>query len=90
MRQLLHKVRVRSENECLLGVFRRHEVLMANGQRELVLGLEISESGGIGVCRSASFGIETVFEYVGDLANGVMSVGIRVGWIEVDPDLVAG
>lgn len=63
---------------------------MANGQRELLVGLKVPESVGIDVGELACFGIEIVFEYVGDLADGVMSVGIRVGWIEIDPNLVAG
>ncbi len=35
-------------------------------------------------------GIEIVCEYVKNLADGVMSVGIGVGWIKIDLDLVAG
>lgn len=55
---------------------------MANGQRELLIGLKVPESVGIGVGEPACFGIEIVFEYVGDLANGAWvwacgSVGSR-------------
>ena len=74
----------------LLAIFSGHEVLMAKGQRKLITGLEIPKSVGVGVGGSSRFGVKIVFEYVGDLANGIMSVSIRVGWIEVDPDLVAG
>lgn len=62
----------------LLGVFGGYEILMAKCQRELLVGLEISESGGIGVSGSARFGIEIVFEDVGDLEDGAMSVDIQI------------
>lgn len=44
----------------------------------------------MGIQRSACLGIEIVCEYVKNLADGVMSVGIGVGWIKIDLDLVAG
>ena len=59
----------------LLGVFGRHEVLMAKGQRELLAGLEVSEPVGVGVGGSTCLGIEIVCEYVGDLADGAIGVG---------------
>ena len=73
----------------LLGVFGGHEILVAIGHWESITGLEVSEPIGVGVGGSACFSIEIVFEYVGDLANGAMSVDIRIGWIKIDPDLVA-
>ena len=45
-----------------MDVFGGHEVLMANGKREFLVGLELTEPIGVGVCRSARFGIEIVFE----------------------------
>ncbi|MFC7009387.1 hypothetical protein [Halalkalicoccus salilacus] len=72
----------------LLAIFGGHEVLMANGQRKLLIGLEISESIGVGVGGSTRFGIEIICEYVGDLADGAIGVGIRVGWREIDLNLV--
>ena len=57
---------------------------MAKSQWELLVGLEVSEPVGRGVGGSARFGIETVFEYVGDLADSAISVDIRISWIEID------
>ncbi|MFC7009539.1 hypothetical protein [Halalkalicoccus salilacus] len=62
---------------------------MAKGQGELLVGLEISESVRVGVGGSARFGIKIVFEYIENLANGAVDGGIRVSWIEIDPDLIA-
>lgn len=74
----------------LLAIFGGYKVLMAKDQREPLVGLEVSEPIGVGVCRSARFGLEIVCEYVENLADGVMSEDIRVSWIEIDPDLIAG
>ena len=71
------------ESELLVS-FGGHEVLMANGQLELLVGLEVSKPVGRGIGGSTCFGIEIVFEYVGDLADSVMDVGIRISWVEID------
>ena len=47
------------ENE-LLDIFGGHGVLMANGQRELLVGLEVLEPVGVDLGESARFGIEIV------------------------------
>lgn len=78
------------QKEYLLGVFGGHEVPVANGKREFLVGLEVSELVGIGVGGPAGFGIAIVYYYVGDLANGAVGVGIQIGWIEIGPNLIAG
>ena len=45
----------------LLDIFGGYEVLMAKGQWELLVGLEVSEPIGVGVGGPARFGLEIVF-----------------------------
>ena len=61
----------------LLDIFGGHEILMANGQWELLVGLKLSKPGGIGVGGSARFSIEIVCEYVDELLPVIIVVGTR-------------
>ena len=63
---------------------------MANERWELLVGLEVSKPVGVGVGGSARFCIEIVFEDANDFADGAMSVGIQISWIEIDLNLIAG
>jgi hypothetical protein len=87
---MLHKARsiavyywVDLERE-LLAIFGGHEVLMANGQRELLAGLKLSKPIGVGVGGSTRFGVEIVDVDITDLTNGTVILFIRAIGIEND------
>lgn len=70
----------------LLGIFGRHEVLVAKGKRECLAGLE---SVGVGIRRPIRVDIEIVGQHVDDFADRAVDVGIRVSWIQANSNLVA-
>ena len=72
-----------------MGIFGRHEVLVAKSEWECLAGLELFESVGVGICGAIGLNVEIIGQDVDDLADRAMSVSIRISWIQIDPDRLA-
>lgn len=61
---------------------------MAEGNRELFAGLDGDESVRVAVHRPLSFCSEVIDKHVRDSADSSVMVGVLIGGIEIDADVV--